>query len=188
DSPSPPCNSSFPLLRALCRIGVRKSCKLHADFCPLTASTPQTLHLKRSVFPAQASRHYLRVRPIPPTSVNRSAPRVSRHNLARFVPHRFHPAASAPETAPLRARSPGSALQAAQRADVRFRWPPRKLPRRGHWPTAASLKRNEPRLRIQNRGRVANISSYASIRTPALPSLKSRNGGNRPRPGAPARF
>src|SRR5438067_5218681 len=100
---------------------------------------------------------------------------------AQSVRHQFPPTAASPKTIPRSAPVPSSPSPTAPPAIVRTRLRLHTPPRRVRWPIAAYPKTNAPPRQIPDRVRVANISSCASIRTPASPNLKSRNGDIPPR-------
>src|SRR6267378_4986779 len=102
------------------------------------------------------------------------------HTPVRSDPSRSHPVAAIPKTIPPRAHSPPSISLAAPPATLRPR-PRRHIPpRHAHSPSAPPPKTNAPPPQIPSTPPAANTSDCASIRIPASPNSKSRNGDTPP--------
>src|SRR6266851_2694533 len=144
----------------------------------LTSSALQTPRSKHSAAPARAAPRFHLVSPTPPTPAVRIVPPASLHTPARCAPHQFRPVAATPETIPPQERVPPSSSHAAPPAIARFARHSRRPLHRARSPTAAPLKTNARPPQIPGTLRAASISDCASIRIPASPNLKSRNGDN----------
>src|SRR5713226_8733503 len=191
-----PCSLSFfaLFLRLLCSapsvLSVSPVLKAFFNFNPshsvpsLTSSAPQTLHSKHSAAPARAAPRFHLVSPTPPTPAVRIVPPASLHTPARSVTHQFRPVAATPETIPPQGRVPPSSSHAARPAIARFARHLRRPRRRARSPTAPPPKTNARPPQIPGTLHAASISGCASIRIPASPNLKSRNGDN-PLPARP---
>src|SRR6266700_1788460 len=201
DSPSPRCNSCFLFSLCLllsCRyssfflrslfssplLSVSSVLKAFLNFNPshsipsLTSSAPQTLHSKHLAAPARAAPRFHLVSPTPPTPAVRIVPPASLHTPARCAPHQLRPVAATPEIIPLRAPAGPTASPSAPPAIARFARHSRRLRQRARSPTAAPPKMNALPPQIPGTLHAASISGCASIRIPASPNLKSRNGDN----------
>src|SRR6267378_3030342 len=154
----------------------------------LNLSAPQTLHSTPPAdpWPAAPLRHP--APPIPPSSTDQTATPMQLHTPARSAPSRFHPTAVIPKTIPPRAHSPPSTSLSAPPATLRPAPRSHTPPRHAHWPIAPSQKTNAPRPQIPNTPPASNTLHCASIRIPALPNSKSRNGDTLPpaTPSAPS--
>src|SRR5216683_758182 len=172
---------SSPLLSV---VSVSSVLKAFFNFNPshsipsLTSSALQTLHSKHSAAPARASPRFHLVSPTPPTPAVRIVPPASLHTPARSATHQFRPAPAVSETIPPQERAPPSSSHAARPAIARFARHSRRPRHRARSPTAAPPKTNALPSQIPGTLRAASISGCVSIRIPASPNLKSRNGDN----------